>query len=129
MSVGSIGPVRNDLNEVMSRLRALSERSGIKMTDSPAALDTSNALGVSATPSTGGGFDAIMALAKDAVTNVNQVETTSEQLKTAYVTGDQSVSMSQVIVASQKSRLAFEGLVTVRNKLLDSYREIMNMTV
>ena len=53
----------------------------------------------------------------------------TEKLKNAYVAGDSSVSMAQVILSSQKSKLAFEGLVTVRNKILEAYKDIMNMPV
>jgi len=63
------------------------------------------------------------------VSSVNQVQVQSESLKNAYISGDTTVSMSQVIVASQKSKLAFEGLMAVRNKILDAYKEIMNMPV
>ncbi|HEX4937182.1 MAG TPA: flagellar hook-basal body complex protein FliE, partial [Candidatus Kapabacteria bacterium] len=35
----------------------------------------------------------------------------------------------RVMVASQKSSLAFQAVVQVRNKLVDSYKEIMNMPV
>ena len=50
-------------------------------------------------------------------------------LKNKYISGDANVSLSQVVVASEKSKLAFEGLIVVRNKCLESYKEIMNMPV
>ncbi len=68
-------------------------------------------------------------MAKNALSSVNQAQIDSEKLKNSYVLGDSNVSMSQVIVASQKSKLAFEGLVSVRNKILEAYKEIMNMPV
>jgi flagellar hook-basal body complex protein FliE len=43
--------------------------------------------------------------------------------------GDRSVSLAEVMIASQKSSVAFEATVQVRNKLVESYKEIMNMPV
>jgi flagellar hook-basal body complex protein FliE len=34
-----------------------------------------------------------------------------------------------VAIAMQRSSVAFEATVQVRNKILESYKEIMNMTV
>jgi flagellar hook-basal body complex protein FliE len=49
-------------------------------------------------------------------------------LQTAYVRGD-DVSLTDVAIAMQKSSVAFEATVQVRNKILESYKEIMSMTV
>ena len=43
--------------------------------------------------------------------------------------GDENVSLVDVMIAGQKSRVAFSALVEVRNKLLSAYQEIMNMQV
>lgn len=43
--------------------------------------------------------------------------------------GDDSVSLSDVMVASQKAGIQFQATVQVRNKLVSSYHEIMNMQV
>jgi flagellar hook-basal body complex protein FliE len=48
---------------------------------------------------------------------------------TALEMGDRSVSLAEVMIASQKSSVAFEATVHVRNKLVESYKEIMNMPV
>ena len=74
-------------------------------------------------------FDDVMSVAKSAFTEVNHLQAQSEKVRDAYISGDSSVSMSQVVMASEKSKLAFEGLVTVRNKILEAYKEIMNMPV
>ena len=42
---------------------------------------------------------------------------------------DRSVSLAEAMIASQKSSVAFEATVQVRNKLVESYKEIMNMPV
>ena len=64
-----------------------------------------------------------------AVDNVNGLQQTSSALQTRFDSGDRSLSLSDVMIASQKSSLAFSATVQVRNKLVDAYKEIMSMSV
>ncbi|MFZ5605449.1 MAG: flagellar hook-basal body complex protein FliE [Pseudomonadota bacterium] len=68
-------------------------------------------------------------LMSQALNKVNDMQAYSSQLQEAYVRGDGNVDITRVMVASQKSSLAFQAVVQVRNKLVDSYKEIMNMPV
>ena len=43
--------------------------------------------------------------------------------------GDDSVSLSDVMIAMQKASINFQATVQVRNKLVSAYHEIMNMQV
>ena len=43
--------------------------------------------------------------------------------------GDESISLSDVMIASQKASLAFEATVQIRNKCIDAYKTIMQMQV
>ena len=63
-----------------------------------------------------------------AVDSVNAQQSLSRQLQNAYVRGE-DVSLTDVAIAMQKSSVAFEATVQVRNKILESYKEIMSMTV
>jgi len=65
---------------------------------------------------------------RSAVDSVNAQQSVSRQLQTAYVKGE-DVSLTDVAIAMQKSSVAFEATVQVRNKILESYKEIMSMTV
>ena len=54
----------------------------------------------------------------------------SAQLKgQAYARGDKSVQLNDVMVDLQKGSLALQMGVEVRNKMVSSYKEIMNMQV
>jgi len=64
-----------------------------------------------------------------AVDNVNSLQQTSGDLQTRFDSGDRSLSLSDVMIASQKSSLAFSATVQVRNKLVEAYKEIMGMSV
>jgi flagellar hook-basal body complex protein FliE len=43
--------------------------------------------------------------------------------------GDDSVSLSDTMIAMQKASINFQATIQVRNKLVSSYHEIMNMQV
>lgn len=58
---------------------------------------------------------------------VNDLTQTADALKSRYELGDDQVSISEVMIAAQKSNLAFEGTMRVRNKLVQAYQDIMNM--
>lgn len=47
----------------------------------------------------------------------------------AYARGDKSVQLNDVMVDMQKGSLALQMGVEVRNKMVSSYKEIMNMQV
>ncbi len=68
-------------------------------------------------------------LLQKAVNNVNDLQQTSGELRTAVEMGDRSVSLAEAMIASQKSGIAFEATVQVRNKLVDAYKQIMSMPV
>ncbi|WP_150912834.1 flagellar hook-basal body complex protein FliE [Marinobacter halotolerans] len=64
-----------------------------------------------------------------AVSSVNEVQKTSSDLKTAYEMGDPNVDITRVMIASEKSSIAFEALTQVRNRVVQSYEDIMNMPI
>ncbi len=65
---------------------------------------------------------------KNAVAEVDQLQTNREEMVEQMVTG-QVAEVHDVMVAAKESQLAFELLLEVRNKLLESYQEIMRMQV
>lgn len=62
----------------------------------------------------------------DAV-HASQVE--AEGMSKRFTMGDDSVSLSDVMIAQQKASINFQGTIQVRNKLVSAYHEIMNMQV
>ncbi|BBN81106.1 flagellar hook-basal body complex protein FliE [Pseudoalteromonas sp. A25] len=65
----------------------------------------------------------------DAINTVNGLQKEAKSKVTALEMGDRNVSLAEVMIASQKSSVAFEATVQVRNKLVESYKEIMSMPV
>ena len=68
-------------------------------------------------------------LLNNSINKVNEVQKESGKLADAFVMGDPNVSLAEVMIAKQKSGIAFEATLQVRNKLLSSYKEIMAMQV
>lgn len=64
-----------------------------------------------------------------ALDNVNALQKESRTMQTRFDLGDPSLSFVDVMVAKEKSGIAFEATVQVRNKLLEAYKTIMNMPV
>lgn len=64
-----------------------------------------------------------------ALDNVNGLQKESRGLQTRFDMGDPNLSLVDVMVAKEKSGIAFEATIQVRNKLLEAYKTIMNMPV
>ncbi|MYM26653.1 flagellar hook-basal body complex protein FliE [Duganella sp. FT135W] len=62
----------------------------------------------------------------DAV-NVSQVD--ADGMSKKFAMGDDSVSLSDVMIAQQKASINFQATLQVRNKLVSAYHDIMNMQV
>jgi flagellar hook-basal body complex protein FliE len=66
---------------------------------------------------------------KASLDQVNQVQVNAETLGKNFAMGDDSVSLSDVMIAGQKANISFQTAVQVRNKLVSAYHDIMNMQV
>jgi flagellar hook-basal body complex protein FliE len=66
---------------------------------------------------------------KNTLDQVNQAQRSSEALTQRFAMGDDSVSLSDVMINSQKASISFHATVQVRNKLVSAYQDIMNMGI
>lgn len=115
MVTNNVAGVRSDISEMLSKIRDISSKTSVFKTDSPE-------------PSTEN-FSSVMKHAGKVVDTVNTSMGNTEAIRDKYLQGDPNVSLAQVMLSNEKSKLAFEGLIIVRNKCLDAYKEIMNMPV
>ena len=67
-------------------------------------------------------------VAKNALNEVTSIQESSKALREAYDRGE-DVPLTNVVLAMQKSSLAFESTLQVRNKVLKAYEDILNMPV
>lgn len=64
-----------------------------------------------------------------AINKVNDTQQASTQLANAFEIGKSGVDLTDVMIASQKASVSFQALTQVRNKLVQSYQDIMQMPV
>ena len=69
-------------------------------------------------------FDSV----KNALDGVNDAQQKSTAMSDAFDRGEE-VPLTAVVLSMQKSSLAFEATLQVRNKVMKAYEEIMNMPV
>jgi flagellar hook-basal body complex protein FliE len=101
------------ISQVLAEMRALQARaSGISEAPSPAAQPSDFAN-----------------LMKNSVDHIASMQNQATALADAYETGDKSVDLTKVMLEVQKASLAFRAMTEVRNKLVDAYTQVMNMSV
>lgn len=103
------------INQMLAQMRAMAAQAGI---EPPAAAGVQPA-------QQGGGFADML---KNAVNSVNQQQTEATAKADALMRGE-DVSLTDVMISLQKSRVSFEAVKQVRNRLLEAYQEISRMQV
>lgn len=98
-----------NVNQVLAQMRAMSLEAG-----SGKAQET------------GGGAD-FAAMLKQSIGAVNDTQQTAGKMTEAFEKGDTNVSLAEVMVASQKASVSFQAMLQVRNKLVEAYKDVMNM--
>jgi flagellar hook-basal body complex protein FliE len=100
--------------QVLAEMRALQTRVGGVSAETPQALtqtpDFANML-------------------KQTVDGVATMQNQAKALADSYEAGDKSVDITRVMLEVQKAGLAFHAMTEVRNKLIDAYTQVMNMSV
>lgn len=66
---------------------------------------------------------------KSAVDTVNENQQAAGGLATRYEQGDPTVDLPEVMIALQKSSVSFQAMTQVRNKMVEAYKDIMNMPI
>ncbi len=74
-------------------------------------------------------IDGFGQLMNQAINNVNELQNTSTAMAKSYEQGQAGVDITDVMIASQKASVSFQAMVQVRNKLVEAYRDVMNMPV
>lgn len=66
---------------------------------------------------------------QEALHKVSALQEDSASMQKAFQQGLPGASLEQTMVSMQKSQIAFQAAVTVRNRLVSAYTDIMNMQV
>ncbi|MEE4277799.1 MAG: flagellar hook-basal body complex protein FliE [Halieaceae bacterium] len=102
------------INQVLAQMRVMAAQAGIET----APADNAAAPKVN--------FSELM---QDSIEDVNAAMMESKALRTSFEMGDPQVSLTEVMVASQRAGIQFQAMTEVRNKLLTAYQEVMSMQV
>jgi flagellar hook-basal body complex protein FliE len=105
------------IQQVLAEMRALQARAAVAP-EAPAPAG--------ARPSGAPDFASLM---KDSLDRIAAMQNQASALASAYETGDKSVDLARVMLEVQKADLAFRAMTQVRNKLVDAYTQVMNMSV
>lgn len=68
-------------------------------------------------------------LLMDALRNVSQVQGVADRQQRAFELGEAGATLESTMVSMQKAQLGFQSALTVRNRLVQAYSEIMGMQV
>lgn len=68
-------------------------------------------------------------LMTQAINKVNDTQQKSTAMADDYEKGVAGVDITDVMIASQKASVSFQAMVQVRNKLVDAYKDVMNMPI
>lgn len=120
---------RADINSLLSQMQTLkSQAMGNSelqpRSDVEAALRTS---GDSIKVSESSNVPNFGDMFSNAINSVNDTQQTAAALATAYQQGDPGITLSQVMVASEKASTSFQAVTQVRNKLVEAYKDVMSM--
>ena len=66
---------------------------------------------------------------KTALKTVSQAQNEASQLQTQVQLGNPRVSLEETMLAMQKSQIGFQATLHVRNRMVQAYTDIMNMSV
>ncbi|MEY2777268.1 MAG: Flagellar hook-basal body complex protein FliE [Pseudomonadota bacterium] len=62
------------------------------------------------------------------LSKVNDLQSQSSRMREAYEKGE-NVPLTDVVLSMQKSSLAFEATLQIRNKIMKAYEDVLNMPV
>ncbi|MDH3588741.1 MAG: flagellar hook-basal body complex protein FliE [Gammaproteobacteria bacterium] len=104
-----------DISRVLADMRALAAQAK----QQPSAANATNEAGQ---PDFG-------ELLRQSIDKVNATQSEAGVLAQKFDSGDPNVDLTEVMLALQKADISFKAMTEVRNKLVDAYREIMNMPI
>ena len=103
-----------EINRVLAEMRALSASAAGRAPEPMAAA---------------GGPSDFGALLKAGIDKVNGLQQNAIVSTKAFEAGAPNVDITSVMIEVQKAGLAFKAMTEVRNKLVNAYQEIMNMSM
>ncbi|GAB4262970.1 MAG: flagellar hook-basal body complex protein FliE [Methylomicrobium sp.] len=101
-----------NVNQLLAQMGSMSIEAGSK----PQAVE-------------GGERTDFASLLKQSIDSVNDKQAQANEMITAFETGDSDFTLAEIMVATQKASVSFQAMVQVRNKLVEAYKDVMNMPI
>ena len=111
--------MRSDISSVLQQMRELRAAAGAQLDAEMRGPDAAD------TQVQGPGFGVLL---KSALDSVSQLQSEASAQTNAFVRGE-TTDLVSVMIASQKSSVAFQALTQVRNRVVSAYQDIMNMPI
>jgi len=115
------------MNSVLARMQAMADAAKgttANVGNDPRMPLAGNAAGAPAPPSVD--FGAVL---EKAVREVSDAQNTAQAKAQAFQMGSKDMSLEEVMISLQKANVAFQGMIAVRNKLVDAYKEVTNLQI
>jgi len=74
------------------------------------------------------GFD-FQTVLTQAVREVNQAQNSAQVKVQQFSTGESNMTLEEVMVSLQKANVSLQGMIAVRNRLVEAYKDITNLPV
>lgn len=109
----------NKINALLAQMQALQQ-----------ATQSQPTLGVGASTSAvnenGADFKSLL---KNAIEDVSNAQNAAQAKVQAFSTGESNMSLEEVMISLQKANLSFQGMLAVRNRLVEAYNSVTNLQV
>jgi flagellar hook-basal body complex protein FliE len=66
-------------------------------------------------------------LLQQSISSVNDTQQRATKMVEGFETGASNISLAEVMVETQKANVSFQAMLQVRNKLVEAYKDVMNM--
>jgi flagellar hook-basal body complex protein FliE len=99
-----------NVNRMLAQMRAMSLEAGNKAPETIGSMDFSSLL-------------------QQTINSVNTSQQTAQKMAEAFEMGESKASLAEVMIASQKASVSFQAMLQARNKLVDAYKDVMNMPI
>jgi flagellar hook-basal body complex protein FliE len=108
-----------DVNNLLSQMRQLSAQ----------VRPAETAFNAAPVPTTGTTQADFGSLLKQSISAVGQTQMEAGRMAASFERGDAGADLGRTMIAIQKADLSLNAMTQVRNKLVDAYKDIMNMPV
>ncbi len=97
-----------NVNQILAQMRTLSLQAGGQVQEK-------------------GGNTDFSALLQQSIAAVNNTQQSAEKMTEAFETGAANISLADVMVSNTTAQCFLQAMLQVRNKLVEAYKDVMNM--